>query len=58
MPESVYVIASIPADIEDFVTLNLILDLIMDLRGDLQVLTVFRVTLFHYKVVFIKVTLL
>ena len=58
MPESVYVIVSIPADIEDFVTLNLILDLIMDLRGDLQVLTVFRVTLFHYKVVFIKVTLL
>ena len=26
----------------------------MDLRGDLQVLTVFRVKLFHYKVVFIK----
>ena len=54
LPKSVYVVVYIPTYIEDFVTM----DLILDLRGNLQLFKVFRVTLFHYKVILIKVTFL
>ena len=47
--ESVYVVVYIVAYIENFVSMNLILDL----RGNSQLFKVFRVTLFHYKVIFV-----
>ena len=52
LPKSVYVVVYIPAYTENIVTM----DLILDLRGNLQLFKVFRVTLFHYKVILIKVT--
>ena len=48
LPVSAYVVVSICAYIEGFVTL----------RGNLQLFVVFKVTLFRYKVVLIKVTFL
>ena len=54
LPKSVYVVVYIPAYIDDFVTS----DSILDLRGNLQLFKVSRVTLFHYKVILIKVTFL
>ena len=49
LPESVCVVVTIPAHIEDFIPLNLILYL----RGNSQLFKVFKVTMFHYKVILI-----
>ena len=52
--ESLYVVVYIPAYIEDFVIMNLILYL----RGNPELFKVLRVILFHYKVILIKITFL
>lgn len=54
MPESIYAVVSVSAYIEGFVILNMILGL----RGTLQLFTVFKVTLFHDKVILIKLIFL
>ena len=54
LPESVYIVVYIPAYIENFIAMNLILYL----RRNSQLFKVFRVLLFHYKVILIKVTFL
>ena len=51
LPKSVHVVVYISGYIEDFVTM----DLVLDLRGNSQLLKAFKVTLFHYKVILIKV---
>ena len=54
LPESVYLVFYIAANIEDFVTMNLILEL----RQNLQLFEVFRITWFDYKIILIKTTFL
>ena len=54
LPKSVHVVVYISGYIEDFVTM----DLVLDLRGNSQLLKAFKVTLFHYKVILIKVIFL
>ena len=49
LPESVYLVVYIVAYIENFVSMNLILDL----RGNSQLFKVFRVALFNYKVILV-----
>ena len=54
LPESVYLVFYIAANIEDFVTMNLILEL----RQNLQLFEAFRIIWFDYKVILIKTTFL
>ena len=54
LPESVYLVFYIATNIEDFVTMNLILEL----RQNLQLFEVFRIIWFDYKVILIKTTFL
>ena len=54
LSESGYLIVSSPTYSEGFVTLNLVLDL----RGNLQLFAFFKVTLFDYKVPLIEVAFL
>ena len=54
LSESGYLIVSSPTYSEGFVTF----DLVLDLRGNLQLFTFFKVTLFDYKVPLIEVAFL
>ena len=54
LPESVFIVVYIPAYIENLIAMNLILYL----RRNSQLFKVFRVLLFHYKVILIKITFL